>query len=130
MGRDRMSRIAATLGMLALAVLTPCAAGADAVADFYRGRSITNLIGFGAGGGFDIYARLVAQHLGRHVPGNPSFVAQNMPGAGGRIAAEYIYNVAPQDGSVLGYLPAALVTDKLLGPSERYEPEKFTWIAR
>src|SRR4051812_28234627 len=106
-----MLRLACALSLAGL-LLAPAAARADALSDFYRGRTINIVIGFGAGGGYDIYARLVAQHLGRHLPGNPSFVAQNMAGAGGRLAAEYVYNVAAQDGSVLGVLPAALVTDK------------------
>jgi tripartite-type tricarboxylate transporter receptor subunit TctC len=70
----------------------------DAVADFYRGRSISLVIGFGAGGGYDAYARLLA----RHIPGNPSLVAQNMQGAGGLKATQFLYDVAPRDGTVIG----------------------------
>src|SRR5262245_53659223 len=69
---------------------------------FYRGKTITIVIGYTVGGGYDVFARLLAQHLGRHVPGNPSVVPQNMPGAGSRKAGLYLYNVAPKDGTVIG----------------------------
>jgi len=74
----------------------------DAVADFYRGRSISVVIGFGAGGRYDAYARLLARHIGRHIPGNPSLVAQNIQGAGGLKATQFLYDVAPRDGTVIG----------------------------
>lgn len=116
-------------------LLSATAAGAaraqGSVADFYRGKTITNVVGFGTGGGFDIYARLVAKHLGRHVPGNPAVVVRNMPGAGGRIAADYVYNVASQDGTVLGFVASAIVVDALLDTAEvRFDPQKFTWLGR
>ena len=69
---------------------------------FYRGKTITIVIGYSAGGGYDIFARLLAHHLGRHVPGNPAVVPQNMPGAGSRKAGMYLYNVAPKDGTTIG----------------------------
>ena len=81
-------------------------AQADAVADFYRGRSITVIVGYSAGGGYDLYARALARHMGKHIPGNPTFVAQNMPGAGSLNAANYLYNVAPKDGTVVRHLRA------------------------
>jgi tripartite-type tricarboxylate transporter receptor subunit TctC len=99
--------------------------------DFYRGKTISNIVGFGPGGGYDLYARLVAKHLGSHIPGNPGFIVRNMPGAGSRIAANYLSNVAPQDGTVLGFLTSAIVLDQLLDSSDsRFDARKLTWIGR
>ena len=99
--------------------------------DFYRGKTISNIVGFGPGGGYDLYARLVAKHLGGHIPGNPAFVVRNMPGAGSRIAGNFVSNVAAQDGTVLGFLSSAIVLDQLLDPSEsRFDVWKMTWIGR
>ncbi len=125
-------KIAAAILMLAAAGAGAATqARAQAVADFYRGKTITNVVGFGPAGGYDIYARLVARHLGRHIPGNPTFVVRNMPGAGARIAANYVYNTAPQDGTVLGFVSSALVLDTLLDPGEtRFDPKGFTWLGR
>jgi tripartite-type tricarboxylate transporter receptor subunit TctC len=105
-------------------------AGAE-TADFYRGKTISNIVGFGPGGGYDLYARLVAKHLGSHIHGNPGFVVRNMPGAGSRIAGNFLSNVAAQDGTVLGFLSSAIVLDQLLDPAEsRFDTRKLTWIGR
>src|SRR5258708_13772025 len=102
--------------LIATALLS---AGAGSLAraetsDFYRGKTISNIVGFGPGGGYDLYARLVAKHLGAHIAGNPAFVVRNMPGAGSRIAANYLSNVAPQDGTALAFLTSAIVLYQLL----------------
>src|SRR3954463_10305561 len=109
MDRHSASRGVRLSRMIALLVVTAAISGAsiaagrcDAVADFYRGRSISLVIGFGAGGGYDAYARLLTRHIGRHIPGNPSLVAQNMQGAGGLKATQFLYDVAPRDGTVIG----------------------------
>jgi hypothetical protein len=95
----------------------------DAVADFYRGRSISLVIGFGAGGGYDAYARLLARHIGRHIPGNPSLVAQNMQGAGGLKATQFLYDVAPRDGTVIGTVARGQpLAPLLLGNQLRRDP--------
>jgi tripartite-type tricarboxylate transporter receptor subunit TctC len=99
--------------------------------DFYRGKTISNIVGFGPGGGYDLYARLVAKHLGSHIPGNPVFVVRNMPGAGSRVAGNFVSNVAPQDGTALGFLSSAIVLDQPLDAAEsRFDTRKLTWIAR
>jgi tripartite-type tricarboxylate transporter receptor subunit TctC len=85
--------------LIALALAVP--AHAQSVEDFYRNRIITILVGFTAGGGYDLYARLLGRHMGRHVPGNPAIVVQNMPGAGSLKATQFVYSVAPKDGTVL-----------------------------
>jgi tripartite-type tricarboxylate transporter receptor subunit TctC len=71
-------------------------ARADAVADFYRGKTVTVIVGYTAGGGYDLYARALGRHMGRHLPGSPSFIVQNLTGAGSLNAANHIYNVAPR----------------------------------
>src|ERR1017187_1041061 len=71
-------------------------------AEFYKGRTVFVIIGYSAGGGYDLYARVLAQHLGRHIPGNPTVIPQNMPGAGSIKAANYGFSVAPKDGTVIG----------------------------
>jgi len=121
----------ALIAAVPLVAVTVSFAKADPVADFYRGKTISNVVGFGPGGGYDLYARLVAKHLGRHIPGNPGFVVRNMPGAGSRIAGDFVFNVAAQDGVVLGFLSSAIVLDQLLDPVEgRFDSRKFTWIGR
>src|SRR6516165_12701677 len=93
---------------LAAAMQMCSAPNAEPIADFYRGKTLRMLIGYGPGGGYDIYGRLVAEFLPRHLPGHPTIIPQNMPGAGSFVAAKYIYDVAPKDGTVLGSLAQTL----------------------
>src|SRR5262249_39767325 len=118
----------AALGALAAALLTAPAAGA--AADFYAGKTIQLLIGFSAGGGYDIYGRTLARHMGRHIPGNPKVVTQNMPGAGSLKAVNYLYNVAAKDGTAIGGFPPGVVDEPPLGRSEgtQFEAPRFTWL--
>jgi tripartite-type tricarboxylate transporter receptor subunit TctC len=116
-----------SLAAALLAVAAP--ARADAVADFYRGKRINLVIGFGTGGGYDTYARLLARFIGEHVPGNPGVVAQNMPGAGSRGAANWLYRVAPKDGTVIATLGQGTATDQALGqPGIQFDARRFNWI--
>lgn len=102
---------------------------ADNVADFYRGKHITLVIGYGPGGGYDLYARMLGRFIGAHIPGNPIVVPQNMPGAGSRSAANWLYKVAPQDGSVIACLSQATPTDQALSePGVQFDARKFNWI--
>src|SRR3954468_25063945 len=91
-----------------LLAITTCASGptfaADDIADFYKGRQMRIIIGEPAGGGIDLLTRTVARHIGKHIPGNPNLVPENMPGAGSRVAANWLYNLAPKDGSVIGMI--------------------------
>ena len=116
------------LAMIGTAAVT--AARADEVADFYRGKQITLYVGFSPGGGYDAYARLLARHLGKYIPGNPIVVVQNMPGAGSLRAANYIYSVAPKDGTAFGLFARDMVTIALLGgdANVQFDPRKFTWL--
>jgi tripartite-type tricarboxylate transporter receptor subunit TctC len=105
-----------------LCVLVVCVAASsmervraqDSVAQFYKGRQITVIVGSSAGGGYDIYARLLSRHLPKHVPGNPSMAVSNMSGAGSNAAAAHVYNVAPKDGTIIGALQNSAVLDALL----------------
>src|ERR1043165_8118793 len=94
--------------MVALAFMaSPAAAQAQSVSDFYRGKTVNVYIGVGVGGEYDIQARLVARHIGKHIPGNPTVVPQNMTGAGGLRMINYLYNVAPKDGTNIGMIANA-----------------------
>jgi tripartite-type tricarboxylate transporter receptor subunit TctC len=102
---------------------------ADPVADFYSGKTITLIISAGTGGGYDTNARLVARHFGKHIPGNPTIVPKNMPGGGHLVAANYMYNVAPKDGTAIATLLPAFVSYQILdGKQVEYDAAKFNWI--
>jgi tripartite-type tricarboxylate transporter receptor subunit TctC len=103
---------------------------AEPIADFYRGKTLRMLIGYGPGGGYDIYGRLVAEFLPRHLPGNPTIIPQNMPGAGSFVAAKYIYDVAPKDGTILGSLAQTLALDSMTSTSAKLEVAKMPYIGR
>jgi tripartite-type tricarboxylate transporter receptor subunit TctC len=104
-------------------------AAADDIADFYRGRRINFVIGFGTGGGYDIYARLLGRFLGEHIPGKPTIVVQNMPGAGSRRAANWLYAIAPKDGTVIATIGQATPIDQALGaPGIQFDARDFNWI--
>jgi tripartite-type tricarboxylate transporter receptor subunit TctC len=117
----------AVLAALALPAAVPTVA---ADADFYAGKNIQLLVGFSSGGGYDIYARTLARHMGRYIPGNPRLIPQNMPGAGSLRAANYLYNVAPKDGTMIGIFAPGVAVEPLLGRTEgaQFDASKFTWL--
>src|SRR5260221_12321829 len=90
------------------------AARADDVADFYRGKRINLVIGYGTGGGYDTYARLLSRFIGKNLPGNPKVIAQNMPSAGSRVAANWLFNVAPRDRTAIAMLSQSSPVDQAL----------------
>ena len=97
---------------------------------FYRDNKITVLVGGTAGGGFDIFSRTMANHLGRFIPGSPSIIVQDMPGGGGIVVTNHIYNTAPKDGTVIAYV-GPMAVQPLLSPGDskiRFDSEKITWI--
>lgn len=97
--------------------------------DFYGGKVVKIVVGSSTGGGYDSYARLLARHMGRYIPGQPTLVAVNMPGADGIIAANHIYNLAEKDGTVFGTFNRYVVLLGLLGNKQaRFDPEKFGWV--
>ena len=105
-------------------------AAADPIADFYSGKSVQLAIGYAPGGGYDLYARALARHMGRHIPGNPTIVVQNMPGAGSIKAANYLYNIAPKDGTAFGGFSRGAFLDPLLGRADgvQYVASKYGWL--
>jgi tripartite-type tricarboxylate transporter receptor subunit TctC len=119
--------IAAASVVLALA---PAPAQADAVADFYKGKVVSLVVGYGSGGGYDVYGRLVATHLGKYIPGNPTVVVQNMPGAGSLRSVNYLYNTAPKDGTTIATFARDMPLLGLIGnnPNVRFDPRKLTWL--
>lgn len=124
------NRFRVTALILCLAV-TGYAAPATAQPDFYKGKTIRVIIGYGTGGGYDSYARLLTKHMSKYIPGSPTMVPQNMPGAGSTAAANHIFNVAPKDGTVFGTFARGLALSSLIDPnnkSVKFQAEKFTWI--
>jgi tripartite-type tricarboxylate transporter receptor subunit TctC len=111
----------------ALAATLAAPARAESVEDFYRGKTITILVGFSAGGGYDLYARLLGRHLGRHIPGNPTIAVQNMPGAGSLKATQNVYSVAAKDGLTLATISRGMVSDPLLKVAS-FDPVRLTWL--
>ncbi len=119
------------LGVAALAgaVFATGPANADAVADFYKDKRIKLIVGSSPGGGYATYARLVARHIGRHIPGNPKFLVQNMDGAGSIVAANFVVNVAPRDGTVIAGLQRNLALVQILGAKgPKFEAAKLNWL--
>jgi tripartite-type tricarboxylate transporter receptor subunit TctC len=119
--------VAAGVGTACLAGVAPALSADDA----FKGKTITMIVGSGAGGGIDLYGRVVARHIGKHLPGHPAVVAQNMPGAGSIAAANFLYNIAPKDGTAIGILSQGLILDEILStPGLRFAVAKFNWIGR
>ena len=118
---------------LAAATALLCAVApvrADPVEDFYRGKTLRMLIGYGPAGGYDIYGRVVAEFLPRHLPGHPTVVPQNMPGAGSLLAARYMNGVAPRDGTVMGSLAQTLAIDSLTTPNVKLDVAHMPYVGR
>lgn len=116
----------AVIAGVVVAMLQPAQVQAD---DYYKDKTIRIIVGSAPGGGYDAYARLVGDHMRRHIPGNPQIVIQNMPGAGSLVAMNHIANVAPKDGTVIGAINAAMTTQPLIKPdSAKFDPRKMHWI--
>jgi tripartite-type tricarboxylate transporter receptor subunit TctC len=132
---DRMTvitRLGSWLLVGLAALVFPGALQAQTPEQFYRGKTITIIIGFAVGGSLDAYGRLAARHLGNHIPGHPAIVVQNMPGASGLTAANHLYNVASKDGTVLGVIhPNSAFAQVIhLRPTIKYDARKFNWVGR
>jgi tripartite-type tricarboxylate transporter receptor subunit TctC len=117
---------------MAVVITAAIAAAVPARADdFYKGKTIAFIIGSDVGGGYDTYSRLIANHIGDHLPGRPTVVAQNMPGAGGIRAANTLYNVSPKDGTAIGMVDQSIYLDQILGMNGvQFDATKFNWIGR
>jgi tripartite-type tricarboxylate transporter receptor subunit TctC len=110
-------------------MIAPRPSYSQGVADFYAGKQVSLFIGYSAGGGYDTYARVLARHIGKHIPGNPTVVPQNMPGAGSLTLANFLYNIAPKDGSAFGTIGRGLAMEPLLGGAgTRFEATRYGWI--
>ena len=125
----RMRRSVVAIGSVFWLAATCASASADPVEDFYRGRNVTMVIGYSVAGGYDNYARVVARHLGNHIPGNPTVLPQNMPGAGSLRSANWLFNAAPKDGSVIGMFSRGMAMEPLIGTSQtQFDAQKFAWL--
>ena len=127
--RSRSMAVALAV-VLAFALGDASPGAADEVADFYRGKTVQVIVGYGPGGGNDVYARLLARHIGRHIAGMPTIVVQNMPGAGSLVAANWIANLAPRDGTAFGTFARNLPLSSVVGghPNIRFDARKLTWL--
>jgi tripartite-type tricarboxylate transporter receptor subunit TctC len=125
----RVSGIKTVLAFVALA-FAGTAVRADDVADFYKGKRVNIIVSYGPGGGYDVYARVLAHHISKHIPGNPTIVVQNMPGAGSLRGTNYLYNVAPRDGTAFGIFARNMPLLGLLKTNQnvQFDPTKFTWL--
>ncbi len=115
--------------LLTIALLLPSSASAAAADDFYKGKPIRIVVGFSAGGGFDTYARAIARHMSRHIPGQPPIIVENMTGAGSLIAANHLFKVAKPDGLTIGHFIGGLFLGQVLGqPGVEFDGRKFEFI--
>ncbi len=124
-----MTPARALIPFVLLAIMTAAAHAQSAIADFYRGKTVTIVVGQPSGSTFDSYARLIASHLSRHVPGQPTIIVQNMPGAASLVAGAHVYNIAPQDGTTIGASSTNLPVQPLIDSTGvRFDPRKFQWL--
>jgi tripartite-type tricarboxylate transporter receptor subunit TctC len=120
---------ALALAGLAMAGLAMAPARADGIADFYKGKTVSLVVGSSTGGGYDTMTRAVARFIGKHIPGNPTVVVRNMPGAGGITAMNYIYNAAERDGTVLALVQNNTPLEPLFGTKQaRYDATRLNWL--
>jgi tripartite-type tricarboxylate transporter receptor subunit TctC len=127
MMRPARFRNAVIAAVAVVAIAAPTAARSAGVEEFYKGRTISLIVGYSVGSGYDLYARLLARFIGRHIPGRPAVVAQNMPGAGSIKAAMYVHGVAPRDGSVIATIGRSAPLEPLLGDAQ-FDGRSFTWL--
>ncbi len=126
-----LQKTSATAVFLAAMAAALPSAYAQSVENFYKSKTISLIIGYPPAGAPDVYARLVARHLGKYIPGNPSIVAKNMPGAGSLLAANHLFNFAPRDGTTLGLTSPTIPLEETLGaPASKYKAAQFNWIGR
>lgn len=125
----RKGNILTAVAAIFVSMGTTWEATSQSIEQFYQGKNVELLIGFGPGGGNDTWARLVAAHIGNHIPGNPTVIPKNMPGSGGLKVANYLYDAAPKDGRVFGLVNRGIPLEPLLGgKGADFDPRKFNWI--
>src|SRR5688572_9210763 len=124
--------LAAAAALLAAGYLATSSTAADPAADFFAGKQVKMVIGYPAGSGYDVHARLLARHMGRYIPGSPAMISQNMLGAGSIRATNFVYNVAAKDGLTIGSINRSVPLAPLLNTTEKeqtqFDPLKFGWI--
>jgi tripartite-type tricarboxylate transporter receptor subunit TctC len=121
--------VRATVAAAALAVVPATMAWAQSPAEFYKGKNVDLMVGYSAGGGYDVYARMIARYIGKHIPGNPTVVVKNLDGAGSLRLANALYNQLPKDGTVFGTVARGAAFDPLLGnKAAQFDASKFSWI--
>lgn len=115
--------------VVAAMVIAITSANAQSPAEFYKGKNIDLYVGYSAGGGYDLYARTLARHMGKHIPGNPTIVPKNMTGAGSLVLANWLYNIGPKDGTAFGIIGRGTPFDPVLGNAKaKFDATKFTWL--
>ncbi len=121
--------VSVLIAVVAIIAGSSLPSSAQTGADRFKGKTFEIIVGYDTGGGYDIYARALARHIGKHLPGNPMVIVKNMPGATTRTAANFLYNIAPKDGTVIATVARGLPTDELLGSGGiRFESTKFNWV--
>lgn len=130
MGKAFRTCVASVAIAVALLALPGGAQAQSSVETFYKGKDIRVLIGAGVGGTYGLYGQLAARHLGKHIPGQPNLVLQTMPGAGGNVALNYSYNVAPKDGSLIHLIHSDVLFETLLNPAVKFNARDFLYIGR
>ena len=124
-----LRKIAASIAMAATMLGLCTTARADSVSDFYKGKSVDLYVGYSVGGGYDVYGRLLARYLGKYIPGNPTVVPRNMEGAGSIRLTNWLYNIAPKDGTAIATVARGAAFDPLFGmPGGQFDAVKFNWI--
>src|SRR6516162_10021452 len=126
---NRISTLGTVVATALLAAAMTQPARAAGVGEFYKGKNISLIIGYSVGGGYDLYGRLLARHMAKHIPGHPTIVPQNLTGAGSLRAASFLYSAAAKDGTVFGTFGRTIATTPLLTPaSAQFDASKFTWL--
>lgn len=128
MRTSRMKFAGAAAGAALALGAAAAAHGQSTVAEFYAGKTVEFVIGYSVGGAYDMNGRIVARHIGRHIPGKPNVVVRNMPGAGSLVSANHLYNSAAKDGTVIGTFSRGNAMYPLLEGPAKFEPDKFNWI--
>ncbi len=123
-----MKQVTAAIALLGALCASAGAIAQQSVADFYKGRTVSIVMGTGPGGSYDLYGRLVANHYGKHIPGNPTMIVEHMPGAGGATAANFMFGPGPQDGSKILLTHALPLIEKLQSGGVRFESRRFQWL--
>jgi tripartite-type tricarboxylate transporter receptor subunit TctC len=127
-----LARICSAASLAAVLCLSvPGSGRAQTIEEFYRGKTISMILGYAGGGSNDLYARLVARHIGKYIPGHPNVIMRNMPGGGSLVAANHLFNIAPKDGTALGLIAPTIPLEERLGaPNVMFKAAAFNWIGR